>query len=137
MPSIDLEKTDCGHTVGDLNDHGGCTRCVADGLGAKADIGKVEWMYLFDLHDALTEIAFVLAFGAKKYARGNYVNVKEARDRYVNALLRHVIAWYARGDRNDDGPGGSKRHHLAAAGCCLLFLLAMDLRGLFEKKDPV
>lgn len=130
---IDNEKTDCGHRVGDVNAHGGCSRCLAEGKGAKSDNGKIDWTYVFDFTDAIEEIILILMFGAKKYERGNWQHVEDARRRYTAAIFRHVARWYA-GERNDDGPGGSGRHHLAAAGCCMLFLLAMDLRGLFDRK---
>lgn len=117
-----------------LNDFNVCTKCIEEGNGTKSDDGKVQWRFLFDLYDAMNEIAYVFMFGAKKYARTNYLNVEDARDRYNDALMRHVVAWYARGEKLDTGPGGSGRHHLAAAGCCLLILLAMDLRGMFDPK---
>lgn len=132
----------CKHPSESLNEHGACTACVAEGKGAKADAGKDRWTPLLtlsvcftDLTDALAEIGAVLDFGAIKYSRGNWSNVPDARERYADALLRHLRAWYL-GERNDDGPGGSGRHHLAAAGCCLLFLLALDLRGKLERSSP-
>lgn len=133
-PTLLNTKMDCGHVLADLNEQGVCATCIATG-GVKADDGKVDFTYLFDFWDALQEIVLVLMFGAKKYARGNFIKVPNARERYSAALLRHLAAWYG-GERNDIGPGGSQRHHLAAAGCCLFFLLAMDMRGLFVSSQP-
>ncbi len=65
----------------------------------------------------------VLTFGAKKYAPDNWQIVPKARERYTDALLRHVFAWMA-GETNDPESG---LHHLAHAGCCVLFLLHFEL----------
>ena len=116
---------ECVHQPPRLNEHGVCTACVAAGVGAKADAGKLDLTLLLDMSDALEETARVLAFGARKYARGNYANVPDARERYTAALLRHVNAWW-RGERNDPEHG---HHHLGSVVCCALFLLALDLRG--------
>lgn len=139
--AITAKTMTCGHYETERNEHGACAACIAEGKGAKADAGKDRWTPLLtlsvcftDLTDALAEIGAVLDFGAKKYARGNWANVPNARERYTDALLRHLRVWYL-GERNDDGLGGSGRHHLAAAGCCLLFLLALDLRGKLERSS--
>lgn len=122
------------HPEAGINEYGVCSTCVELGFGAKASHGKDKWGILFDLTDALREIVKVLMVGEKKYSRGNYINVPNAKDEYWNALIRHGTIWYYDGERIDDGSSGTGRHHLACAGCCLLFLLAMDLRGLFDPK---
>jgi Domain of unknown function (DUF5664) len=67
---------------------------------------------------AVTEIAEVLTFGAKKYDANNWC--RGARwGRYFAALCRHVFAWW-RGEDKDQETGLS---HLAHAGCCLVFLM--------------
>lgn len=70
-------------------------------------------------------IADVLTYGAKKYAPDNWIRVPQARERYTDALLRHVYAWLG-GERVDEESG---LHHLAHAGCCILFLLHFEIMG--------
>jgi len=71
--------------------------------------------------EALEEIAKVLAFGADKYAAGNWATGNGfAWSRLYGALLRHLYAW-ARGEDKDPESGLS---HLAHAGCMLVFLIA-------------
>ena len=83
--------------------------------GIKFDSGKDDWTLM--PFDALHEVLNVLEFGAKKYARGNWVNVEA--DRYEKALLRHVIA-HQKGEANDTE---SNIDHLAHAACNCLFLI--------------
>ncbi len=91
-------------------------------VGEKKDNGKLRWSLL--PFDALREIVVVLTKGAEKYTPGGWAFVENARERYSDALLRHVTA-YLEGERLDPEFG---THHLANGGCCLLFLLALDLR---------
>ena len=89
--------------------------------GKKHDAGKLQW-HLLPIQP-VQEIIRVLMFGATKYAPDNWQKVPNARDRYYNALLRHITAWYA-GEVHDEETGIS---HLAHAGCCALFLLWFEL----------
>lgn len=73
----------------------------------------------------LNQIVDVLTYGARKYAPDNWKIVPNARERYQDALLRHVFAWLD-GERVDPESG---LHHLAHAGCNILFLL------WFEEED--
>jgi hypothetical protein len=101
---------------------------------AKDDQGK--WQFsLFPLN-AVREIAKVLHYGAyekpradgtKGYGKDNWQGVPDARVRYFNAAIRHLTSFYE-GERYD----AEGLHHLACAGCCVLFLLALDLRGVFD-----
>lgn len=93
--------------------------------GRKDDDGKRLWSLVS--WSSMEEIVKVLEYGAKKYAPENWRHVPDAKERYKNALLRHVIAW-ASGETNDPETGLS---HLAHAGCCILFAL------WFEKQPPV
>lgn len=96
-------------------------------VGRKNDSGKAQWSLL--PWDAVREIVHVLTHGAKEYAPGNWVHVPDARDRYFDALMRHLTTWYYDGEEIDPQFG---LHHLAHAGCDLLFLLALSLRGKFK-----
>ena len=75
--------------------------------------------------EALLEISAVLEFGARKYSDDNWKYVPGWRKRYTDAMLRHVLAWMA-GENADEETG---RHPLAHAGCCLLYLLNQELTG--------
>ncbi len=57
--------------------------------------------------------------------RGNWRLVENARERYLKAAFRHLIA-YAGGEELDPKEaGGSGLSHLGHLGCCVLFLLAL------------
>lgn len=89
--------------------------------GRKDDAGKPRWGLL--PWRALGSVVDVLTYGAKKYAPHNWQKVPEARERYEDALERHLVAW--RLGENVDPESGLP--HLAHAACCLLFLLAFEL----------
>lgn len=74
---------------------------------------------------ALTELAKVLTFGAKKYAPNNWRN-GIAYSRIVGACFRHLNAYNA-GEMNDPETGLSHMAHLL---CEAMFLLE------FEKTHP-
>ena len=79
---------------------------------------------------ALESVADVLTFGAQKYAVDNWKHVDNAHERYMDAALRHIIA-YQKGEVYDTE---SNLPHLSHAICCLMFLLDLDL---VAKKDTV
>lgn len=90
-------------------------------LGMKFDLGKPLPRLL--PVGPLMAIVDVLTYGATKYAPDNWKHVDDARDRYADALLRHVLAWL--GGESHDAESGLR--HLAHAGCCILFLLHFEL----------
>ena len=97
--------------------------------GRKADAGKprpslLPWR-------AIKQIVAVLEFGAAKYGADNWQRVPEARQRYFDATMRHLLAWWD-GERLDAESG---LPHLAHAGCCILFLLWADKSDEEEKAD--
>lgn len=97
--------------------------------GRKADAGKprpslLPWR-------AIQQIVAVLEFGAAKYGADNWQRVPEARQRYFDAAMRHLLAWWD-GERMDAESG---LPHLAHAGCCILFLLWSDKSAAEEKTD--
>ena len=77
----------------------------------------------------LAAIVTVLTFGAVKYAPNNWQKVPNAKERYTDALMRHIELWRS-GETYDQESG---EHHLAHAGCCILFLLWFELTNK-EKK---
>lgn len=97
------------------------------GAGMKHDGGKPRLSLIPGV--ALLEIAEVLEYGARKYAEGNWKQVRPLR-RYLDAALRHL---HAVADGEDLDPE-SGLPHLAHAGCSILFLLAF--RALGEVDPP-
>ncbi len=89
----------------------------SDELGKKFDQGKPLWRLL--PWKALSVVVKVLTFGAAKYAPNNWLYVKKADERYIDAALRHLTA-YMSGEKVDSETG---LNHLAHCICCLLFLL--------------
>ncbi len=88
--------------------------------GRKDDQGKPRWGLL--PFEAVSQVVDVLTFGAKKYAPDNWRHVPDARNRYFDAAMRHLVTW-KQGERKDPESG---HHHLAHAACCVLFALALD-----------
>lgn len=60
--------------------------------GAKLDAGKPHAELLLDFSHALSAVADVCTYGAKKYSRGGWQHVENANDRYTGALMRHLLA---------------------------------------------
>ena len=89
-------------------------------LGMKFDTDKIRPTLLPT--DALIEITKVLEFGAKKYAPDNWKLVENGKERYMDALMRHLWA-YLQGEELDPE---TNLPHLAHAGCCVLFLLHLQ-----------
>ncbi len=105
-----------------------CGNCDVDFLKLKADApavkfddGKPRWDLL--PFDALDEVAYVLAYGANKYAPRNWEKGM-SWGRLLAALLRHLSQWAL--GREFDAESGM--HHLAHASCCVLMLYALVLR---------
>lgn len=89
-------------------------------LGRKFDGDKPDWS-LLDLN-ILEDTVKVLTFGAKKYDRDNWQQVKNGEQRYYAALIRHLNA-HRSGEKLDPESG---LPHLAHAMCCLTFLSYLD-----------
>lgn len=89
-------------------------------VGVKLDAGKPRWSLL--PFGAIRSVVEVLEYGARKYSPGNWRLVENARERYFDATLRHLTAWW-QGETNDPESG---LPHLAHAACCVLFLLALE-----------
>jgi len=90
--------------------------------GRKDDNGKRRWDLL--PFAALDEVIAVLMHGAERYGEDNWRSVPNWRRRYFSAMMRHAVAYFAAGEKNDPDTG---RHHLAHACCCALFLCELEL----------
>jgi len=94
--------------------------------GTKFDGDKLRWD-LIPL-ESVEEIVKVISFGAKKYAPNNWRKVKDGRERYYAALLRHLTAWR----KGEDLDPESGLPHLAHIGCNVIFLMNLKKRGRKE-----
>lgn len=91
-------------------------------VAVKDDSEKVR----FDLVpiNALTDIARVFSFGAKKYSDFNWKKGKGMEwHRLFSACLRHLNSFWDGEDYDKE----SKFHHVAAAGCNIMMLLSLIL----------
>lgn len=105
-------RCECREECGDAVDP---TYAYANDVGTKDDDGKPRTDLL--PFGALTEVAYVMTFGASKYAAYNWHGLSVSR--LFAAALRHLWAWW-RGEDNDPETG---RSHLAHAACCVLMAL--------------
>lgn len=111
--------TDSSAVVGD----GDVSTYVVSSVGNKDDAGKPR--YSLVPADAMAQFVDVLTFGAKKYGDHNWQQVPNLQDRYYDALQRHLTAYRA-GDELDDESG---LHHLAHAMCCVAFMMQDNIAG--------
>ena len=94
--------------------------------GMKFDTGKPRaGLCIKGFQNALNEVSKVTTFGTKKYAPNNWQFVKNANERYSDALFRHLLE-----DGNDPESG---LKHLAHAAWNLLAILELELRK--EKQE--
>jgi hypothetical protein len=67
----------------------------------------------------LEQLALTLQLGEDKYGRGNWREVENKEDRYLAALLRHLVA-YNKGEKLDPESGLSHLAHVASNAMFLL-----------------
>jgi hypothetical protein len=61
--------------------------------GAKLDAGKPRpTLVMRDMRRALMAVMQVAEHGATKYSDGGWLQVRDARERYRNAQIRHIMA---------------------------------------------
>lgn len=80
-------------------------------VGTKADTGKPMAGVLADFSRALEKVIDVGTFGARKYARANWLKVENAEERYWDAFWRHLLA--AEREPCDTESGMPHLHHAA------------------------
>jgi hypothetical protein len=90
-------------------------------VGLKYDGDKPRWgMLMGGLAPALAAVLEVLTFGARKYKEDSWQVVPKARERYLDALYRHLHAMECRGfSARDPETGLYEIQHVA---CNALFL---------------
>lgn len=96
--------------------------------GLKYDSDKPDFSLISPL--AITELARVLTYGAKKYEPNNWRKGIE-HTRIISAMMRHIVAYNA----GDDFDGESGLHHMAHAMCCCMFLIELDSAPDYVVKD--
>jgi len=111
------------HTTVEANTTVFCNTLVE---GKKYDTGKLRWNLLPSA--SIRQVIKVLMYGADKYGDFDWKKVTSVKERYYNAAMRHLNAWWE-GEVNDPE---TKLHHLAHASCCLLFLIHFDIFGKEE-----
>lgn len=109
--------------------------------GAKYDTGKMLFRPLTrGLALPLRLVAAVLTYGAQKYAEDSWQTVPDGERRYEDALDRHINAWKAGEDFDEE----SGLLHLGHIACNALFLCwyamnvgeGIDRRQFFEFRKP-
>lgn len=94
--------------------------------GAKDDAQKVQPALVYEgFARALLAVAQVGTYGAAKYTREGWVSVPNGRDRYTNAMHRHLLT-EATGEQHDPESG---LLHAAHAAWNALARLELQLRG--------
>ena len=111
---------------------------MGESEGRKFDKGKIEWVkapwllfekivesvikhpeYRWDLlpFEPLENLVEVLTYGAKKYEPNNWQKVDPHR--YFNALIRHLLDDFIKGEDNDQESGLAHSSHML---CNALFI---------------
>lgn len=82
---------------------------------------------------AILILGQVMALGAKKYGAFNYRDKNVAASVYVDAMLRHLLAWNA-GQDSDPESGVSHLGHVMACAAILIDAQAID--KLVDDRPP-
>lgn len=98
--------------------------------GAKLDAGKCLAGVLLDFGRALERVADVGTYGAHKYTRGGWQSVPDGRQRYTDALLRHLLKL---GRQEYDPDTGLEE--IAHVAWNALAILELKLRGLPQEES--
>lgn len=102
-------------------------------MSKKYDEGKLQ----YDLVPPVftSSVAKVLTWAVTRevnpYKPNSWMKVKNAKERYYAALMRHLMAWRAGEDYDDE----SKFHHLAHIATNALILLWFELRTKTFRKE--
>lgn len=88
--------------------------------GKKYDEGKNRMgLVLQGFSNALWEVGRVGTFGANKYSPNSWQNLTNGKERYLDALCRHLFK-HLQGEKVDDESGLLHLSHLAWNSLCLL-----------------
>ena len=92
--------------------------------GAKDDKGKPMAGVLLDFSRALQTVVDVGTYGAKKYTRTGWATVPEGSQRYLDAMMRHLLAMDVDPDGLDKETGLPHLAHVAWNALAVLELQA-------------
>ena len=81
---------------------------------------------------ALAEAAEVMRLGARKYGAYNWAQQPMKASIYYDAMMRHVMAWWAGEDRDPE----SGLLHTAHALCCAMILVEQARAGTLIDDRP-
>lgn len=104
--------------------------------GAKLDQGKVRPSLIFnDMAYALTEVARVATYGAKKYSDGGWQHVEDGIKRYTDAMDRHRLKEHTEGFWDEDirNDTGELIAHAAQVAWNALARLELMIREKIEQ----
>lgn len=105
--------------------------CTNPEIGVKYDEGKVQYSLIPSY--ALQAVARNLTVGLQKYpARNNWQLVPNAKEKYLDALMRHLES-YRRGNKYDPESSVPDMHELSAVIANAMFLLEFDLNPNLEE----
>ena len=91
--------------------------------GIKYDKDKPLAGILLDFSRSLKAVVDVGTFGAKKYSRGNWLNVENGIEKYTDAMVRHFLDEAANHIDKESGLS-----HLAHLAWNILAVLELTLR---------
>ena len=86
----------------------------------KADKGKLQHSLIDP--EFIRGLAEVMTYGAEKYSADSWQEVENAKQRYTDAMLRHINAWQ-RGSKVDEE---SELPHLLHASVNAMFLMWLE-----------
>lgn len=98
--------------------------------GIKYDGGSEKFRWSLFPKYVLWEVLKVLEYGARKYAPNNWKHVKPLRERYYDAMNRHLRVWWEDGEIMDPETGYPHMAHLI---CCAMFCLYFDILWAIKK----
>lgn len=100
------------------------TRVIPE--GKKYDEGKNRMgLVLQGFSNALWEVGRVGTFGANKYSPNSWQNLTNGKERYLDALCRHLFK-HLQGEKVDDESGLLHLQHMCWNSLCLLELELKD-----------
>lgn len=100
------------------------------GQGIKNDSNKPRLAEMIqDFAPELEELCKVWEYGANKYSKSNWKLVAGGEERYLNALIRHLVAPQATGNLCDSESGLLHAAHMVFNSLAYLHFILKDIRG--------
>lgn len=110
---------------------------MAEQEGKKYDTDKNHMGLMCEnFSRALWEVGKVSTFGANKYGVNSWQNLSNPKERYMDALCRHLFQ-HLQGNKVDNESGLSHLSHLAWNSLCLLEFELKGKTDNIEFKEPI